>query len=334
MTSYPSTGDRPEGIGASAGDPGLEALPEASRAGEAVPSSTPRYGGGYGAETSDPFERSDVTTTGQAGSKSEQAKSEAADVKDTALDAGSNVASTAKQEASNVVREASTQARSLLDQLRSDVREQGGGQKDKLASTLHSLSKELGSMASKSDEDGPATDLVRQASRRGGEIAHWLDNHEVGDALEEIKRYGRRHPVAFLAICAGAGVLVGRLTRGAVAANTSLDSADSSATGRALPSGSAYSTPAAVSPEPYAGPSGTSVPAADPYAPGAPPSAQGWPPDTGAGSGSTGGVVSDEARGGVPGSTGVLNGPGDGYDGADTGPGGDLSAPSRSEYRP
>ena len=124
-----------------------------------------------------------------------------------------------------------------VDQLRSDVREQGSGQKDKIASTLHSLSQELGSMASKSEEDGPVTDLARQASRRGGEIAHWLDDHDAGDALEEVKRYARRHPFTFLAICAAAGVVVGRLGRGAVAANTSLDSPDSSSADRALGSG-------------------------------------------------------------------------------------------------
>ena len=41
--------------------------------------------------------------------------------------------------------------------------------------------------------------------------------------LEEVKRFARRRPVLFLGICALAGVVVGRLARGAVAANTSLD---------------------------------------------------------------------------------------------------------------
>ena len=44
--------------------------------------------------------------------------------------------------------------------------------------------------------------------------------------LAEVTRYARRHPVTFLALCGLAGVVAGRLTRGAVAANTSLDSTD------------------------------------------------------------------------------------------------------------
>jgi len=158
------------------------------------------------------------------GSKTDAAKSEAADVKDTALSAGSQVAGTAKDQASNVLAEAGSQARGLLDQVRFELREQGRGQKDRMSSLLHSLSKELGQMASKSEESGPMTDLAHQASRRGGEVAHWLENHEPADVLEEVRRFARRRPVAFLALAAAAGAVVGRLGRGAVAANTSLDS--------------------------------------------------------------------------------------------------------------
>ena len=79
-------------------------------------------------------------------------------------------------------------------------------------------------MASKADESGQMSDLAHEASRRVGEISHWLDNHEPADLLNEVKRFARRRPVAFLAIAATAGVLAGRVTRGAVAANTSVDS--------------------------------------------------------------------------------------------------------------
>ena len=79
-------------------------------------------------------------------------------------------------------------------------------------------------MASKSDDSGPMTDLAHEASRRVGEFSHWLDNHEPADLLHEVKRFARRQPVAFLALAAAAGVVAGRLTRGAVAANTSVDS--------------------------------------------------------------------------------------------------------------
>ena len=159
--------------------------------------------------------------------KRDAAKQEAVQVKDTATDAGRQVAGTAKEEAANVVAETKTQAKSLLSQARDELSSQGSTQKDRLAGTLHGFSKELGAMASGSSESGPITDLALQASRKGGEIAHWLENHDASDVLAEVKSFARRRPVAFLALAAAAGVLVGRIGRGTVAANTSLDSPDS-----------------------------------------------------------------------------------------------------------
>jgi vacuolar-type H+-ATPase subunit H len=164
------------------------------------------------------------------------AKSEAANVKDTAAGAASDVAQTAKSEASNVVQEAKYQARNLMDQTRSEVRGQVNNQQSAIAEKLNGWASQLGSMASKSDESGPMTDLAQEASRRVGEISHWLDNHEPGDVLEEVKRFARRRPATFLAIAAAAGVVAGRVTRGAVAANTSVDSGRESTPARAYDS--------------------------------------------------------------------------------------------------
>ena len=76
------------------------------------------------------------------------AKDEAANVKDTAVDAGKNVAATAKGEAANVVQETKQQAQSLLSTVSSEVRDQGRNQQQRIAGAVHSLSKELGGMAS------------------------------------------------------------------------------------------------------------------------------------------------------------------------------------------
>ena len=176
-----------------------------------------------------------------SGSTVETAKSEAGNVKDTAVGAAAGVKDVAKSEASNVAQEAKYQARNLVDQTRSQLRDQASNQKSAVAEKLHGFASELGSMASKADESGPMSDLVQDASRRVGEISHWLDNHEPSDLLDEVKRYARRRPVAFLAIAAAAGVLAGRVTRGAVAANTSVDSDRESRPARAYDSG-AYDT--------------------------------------------------------------------------------------------
>ena len=165
-----------------------------------------------------------VDSGSESSSTVETAKSEAVNVKDTATEAASGVAEAAKSEVSNVAVEAKYQARSLVDQTRSELRGQASNQQSQLAAKLQDWASELGSMASRSRESGPMTDLAQEASRRGGEIAHWLDTHEPADLLEEVKRFARRRPVAFLALAAAAGVVAGRLTRGAVAANTNVDS--------------------------------------------------------------------------------------------------------------
>src|SRR3712207_3819283 len=67
-------------------------------------------------------------------------------------------------------------------------------------------------------------DLIQQAASKGSQIAQWLEDREPSDVLEELRRFARRRPVMFLALCGLAGVVAGRLTRGAVAANTSVDS--------------------------------------------------------------------------------------------------------------
>ena len=176
-----------------------------------------------------------------SGSTVETAKSEAGNVKETAVGAAAGVKDVAKSEATNVAEEAKYQARNLVDQTRSELRGQASSQKSAVAEKLKGWASELGSMASKADESGPMSDLAQEASRRVGEISHWLDTHEPGDLLDEVKRYARRRPVAFLAIAAAAGVVAGRVTRGAVAANTSVDSDRESRPARAYDSG-AYDT--------------------------------------------------------------------------------------------
>jgi hypothetical protein len=165
-----------------------------------------------------------VSSGSGGGSTVDTAKGEAANVKDTAAGAVSDVADVAKSEVSNVVGEAKYQVRNFVDQTRSQLRGQVTNQQSQLASTLNGWASELGSMASKSEDSGPMTDLAQEGSRRVGEISHWLDSHEPADLLDEVKRFARRRPVAFLALAAAAGVVAGRVTRGAVAANTSVDS--------------------------------------------------------------------------------------------------------------
>jgi hypothetical protein len=92
-------------------------------------------------------------------------------------------------------------------------------------------------MASKADESGPMSDLAQEVSRRVGEVSHWLANHEPADLLDEVKPV--RPPSAGCLLGHGCrGRRTGsRVTRGAVAANTSVDSDRESRPARAYDSG-------------------------------------------------------------------------------------------------
>ena len=224
-------------------------------------------------------------TVGPAGSARDQARQ----VADTAIGSGKQVAHTAKDEAQNVVDEAKQQAASLLDTVRTEVGSQAGTQQNRIADALHGLAKELDGMASASAESGPLTDLAQQASRKGGEVAHWLQDREPADVLESVRSYGRRHPVSFLALCGLAGIVAGRLTRSTVATRTNLDTKDNEGSGNAGQLRSSYVTapvtapvvePAPASTGVYGGSVETTTPAdpytADPYTADRPPAGPGY----------------------------------------------------------
>ncbi|HEU4547488.1 MAG TPA: hypothetical protein VFR88_14435 [Microlunatus sp.] len=188
-----------------------------------------------------PYPTATSTTYGEPAStepdsKVEEAKGEAKQVAGTALDSGKDVAQTAKNEAAHVAAEAKQQAASLFDTVRTEAGEQASTQQQRVAEALHGLAKELDGMAAGSEQSGPLTDLAHQASAKGGEIAHWLQEREPADVLEAVRSFGRRRPVAFLALCGLAGVLAGRVTRSTVANRTSLDSSDGGVSDRELSS--------------------------------------------------------------------------------------------------
>ena len=154
-----------------------------------------------------------TATDSGAASKTGAAKDEAADLKRQATDSAQSVAETAKTEAANVAAEVKTNAKDLLYQAKSDLTDQAGAQQQKVAEGLRSISTELSSMASASDQPGVASDLVRQAAERSSAVASWLDGRDPGSLLTEVKSFARQRPGTFLLLAAGAGVLAGRLSR-------------------------------------------------------------------------------------------------------------------------
>jgi hypothetical protein len=144
------------------------------------------------------------------------AKQQAADVGRTTADAGRHVADTAAEQAGQVAQEAKRQARDLIGEVRGQAMEQARTGQQNTADSIRSLSGELREMADNGERHGTASELAAQAADRLGSVADWIGAREPGDLVDEVRRFARRRPGAFLLGAAVAGVLAGRLTRGTV----------------------------------------------------------------------------------------------------------------------
>lgn len=152
-------------------------------------------------------------SSGTAGRTTDEAKHEAARVADESKDAGRRVAETAKDEAGRVADEAKVQAKRVYHEMSGELQKQADEQQTRAAEAIRSMSDEMRQMAQSSEQQGMASDLVRQAGQRLGDVAGWLEQRDAGSMVREVKNYARRHPGAFIAIAAGAGLVIGRFIR-------------------------------------------------------------------------------------------------------------------------
>jgi hypothetical protein len=127
--------------------------------------------------------------------------------------AGRWVAHSAAEQGKQVVQETGRQAHEVVDQAQAQLMEQASAQQKRAASGLRSLGDQLRSAVDKSEQPGPAVDLVRQASDRISRVADWLEHREPGQVVAELREFARRRPGAFLGGAAAAGMLAGRFTR-------------------------------------------------------------------------------------------------------------------------
>lgn len=151
------------------------------------------------------------------------ARDEAAGVARTAADRGSEVAGTVGEQAGRVTSETTRQVRNLVHEGRDQLSGQARQGQQRAADGLHKLADELHQMSERADGQGVAPELARQAADKTRGLASWLENRDPSAVLDEVRRFARRRPAAFLVGAALAGVAVGRLTRGAVAAQQADD---------------------------------------------------------------------------------------------------------------
>jgi hypothetical protein len=159
---------------------------------------------------------SSTGTSGSSGTK-DVAKEEARATGQQAKEGARHVAEVGTDEVKNVAQETGQQAKELWQQTRSQLLDQSAQQQSRVAEGLRSLSQELSSMASGSEQQGVASDLAQQASTRMSDVAGWLDQRDPGSLVSEVKQFARQRPGAFLATAAVIGLVGGRLSRGLVA---------------------------------------------------------------------------------------------------------------------
>lgn len=133
----------------------------------------------------------------------------------TAADESRHVAGVAKDEAEQVATQAKQQARGLLDEAKSQVDEQSRTQRDRLVGTLQTFGDDLEQMASQGGRSGMATDLAREVAGRARDLGRRIDGREPTQILDDVRDFARRRPGTFLLGALAAGVVAGRLTRGA-----------------------------------------------------------------------------------------------------------------------
>ena len=185
------------------------------------------------------------------------AKEQAKQAAGTAADETRHVADVAKGEAQNVASEAKHQAQHLFDEARSQVDEQSRTQRDRLVNTLRTFSDDLEQMAAQGGGGGMATDVARQVAGKTRDLSSRLEGREPTELLDDVRDFARRKPGMFLLGAVAAGVVAGRLTRGAKDAGSGSGSGSSPRSVYDDPRGTAAGQPTA----------GVGYPAGDPAYP-------------------------------------------------------------------
>ena len=133
-----------------------------------------------------------------------------------AADESKHVGHVAGQEIGNVADEAMSQARTLAEEAKGQLTDHSRVQRDRLVETMRTFSGDLDSMArGESPSSGLAADLVRQAAERTRQVCGRLEGREPSEILDDVRSFARRRPGTFLLGALAAGIVAGRMARGA-----------------------------------------------------------------------------------------------------------------------
>lgn len=125
-----------------------------------------------------------------------------------------NVTSEAPAQASRVIDDAKNQLSGATQRSLADLRTQADDRTAQAAQGLRSLSSQVDALVNgRPDEAGNLTGIVESVGQHATDLAGRLDADGVQGVVDDVSRFGRQHPWAFLGLSVGAGFLVGRLVR-------------------------------------------------------------------------------------------------------------------------
>jgi len=176
-------------------------------------------------------------------SAAESAKDQAGRVASTAVDHAQQVAGTASEQAAAVTQHATQQARNIVGDAKTQAQEQARRQTGQLADALERWRDQAQALVDgRPEEAGSVGDLARQATERLTSLAEEVRGRGFDGIVDDVQRFARRRPGAFLLGATAFGFLAGRLVRsGALSAASGQQGGTSATSGApaALPTPSA-----------------------------------------------------------------------------------------------
>jgi hypothetical protein len=187
---------------------------------------------------------------GRAQETGQEAAAQSQQLAESARGQAQQVGATAKREAARVADEVGDHALDLVDSATTALRQQADAQTHQVAGTLSSIAGQVRALSEgRKDEAGDVDAYARQAADAIGSFAERIDSLGASGVVDEVTRFARRRPGAFLAGAAAAGVVVSRFLR-----NASGSSGQVGASGRTSQSGQPGPAAGALPPSTSAGP--------------------------------------------------------------------------------
>jgi ElaB/YqjD/DUF883 family membrane-anchored ribosome-binding protein len=163
--------------------------------------------------------------TRPTGNAASTAKEETAAVGQTAKEAGREVMTEVSDQVSVIADTARDQINTLVSRARDELSSQGEARGEQAVSALQSFSRQFDALVRGDTEgSGELGTMVRDAQRRVQSYSSSLQARGPRAIVDDVSRFARRRPAAFLAAAGVAGFAIGRLVRsGAMQSSESSD---------------------------------------------------------------------------------------------------------------